>query len=80
MEGEKKNTLTKVILVVPLNASLEIIVLVDSTEEIIETEALARNQTVDMLEIVTNSKDGLPAGYWARADNRGPWWRAYYQC
>lgn len=78
MEGKKKNTLTKVILVVPLDANSEIIVLVGSTEEIIETEALAPSQTVNMLDMVTNSKDGLPASYWAHADNGGPRWRTYY--
>lgn len=62
--------LTKVVLVVPLEADLEIMVLCDHTEELVEkVGGLVLSQAVDVLDVVADSEDGLPAGNGVGADN-----------
>ena len=62
--------LTQIILVAPLEADLEVVVLSDHSKEFIEeVGALALGKTVNVLHMVTNGKDCLPAGYWVGADN-----------
>jgi hypothetical protein len=46
-------------------------VLSNHTEELIEEMgALALSQAVNVLDMVANSEDGLPASDWVGADNR----------
>jgi hypothetical protein len=62
--------LTKIILVVPLEADLEIMVLGDHTEELVEKMGrLVLSQAVDVLDVVADSEDGLPACNWVGADD-----------
>jgi hypothetical protein len=50
---------------------LEVVVLSDHAEELVEKVVrLALGETIDVLNVVTNSKDGLPASDWIGADNR----------
>jgi len=61
---------SEIILVVPLEAALKIMVLSDHTEELIlEVGALTISQTVNVLAMVTNSKDALPSSDRIGANN-----------
>jgi hypothetical protein len=62
--------LTKVILVVPLEADLEVMVLSNHAEEFIkEVRALTLSQVVNVLDVMAKGKDGLPASDWVGADD-----------
>lgn len=61
---------TKITLTIPLEPTLQIMVLSDHSQELVsKVIALTLSKTIDMLYMVTNSKDGLPSSDWVSADN-----------
>ena len=66
-----RKRLTQIILVVPLEANLQVMVLGDHTEELIkQVSALTISQTVDVLDMMANSENGLPSSHRISANNR----------
>jgi hypothetical protein len=62
--------LTKVILVVPLEADLEVVVLSDHAEEFSkEVRALTLREAVNVLDVMAEGKDGLPSSDWVGAND-----------
>lgn len=62
--------LTEIVLVVPLETDLEIVVLGDHAEELVhEVGALVFGQAIDVLDVVADGEDGLPAGDGVGADD-----------
>jgi hypothetical protein len=58
-------------LIVPLEANLQVMVLGDHTEELIkQVSALTISQTIDVLDMMTNSENGLPSSHGVSANNR----------
>ena len=58
-------------MVVPLEADLQIMILSDHTKELIkQVSALTISQTVDVLDMMTNSEEGLPSSDGIGANDR----------
>jgi hypothetical protein len=70
-QREKERKHTQIILVVPLEANLQVMVLGDHTEELIkQVSALTISQTVDVLHVMADSEDGFPSSHGVSANNR----------
>jgi len=62
--------LTKIVLVVPLEAALKVMILSNHAEELVQqVRGLVLGQAIDVLDVMTDSKDGLPASDGVGADN-----------
>ena len=62
---------TKITLTIPLESTLQIMILGNHSQELVsKVITLTFSQAIDMLYMVTNSKDSFPAGDWVSADNR----------